>query len=121
MYNIDPIIDHFFVEQDGTLFPFFNGRTSGPASGAFVQAVKAEDAKSPDGTGNIDWLELQNVSGDLAKVVYRIHTVAGQPPTSVSSSRLVPVPFNQRNFSLQCTPGSSDISIKYTAQYGTCT
>jgi len=97
-YNIKPIIDHFFVEQNNTLSPFFNGRASGPANGAFVLAKKAGDIPSPDNHDNIDWLELLNVSGELAKVVYRIHTVKGQPAAS-------------------CTPGSPNVSVKYTAQY----
>jgi hypothetical protein len=57
-----------------------------------------QNVASPAGTANVDWLELGNVAGSLAKYVFRVDTKAGQPPAS-------------------CTPGSRVISVKYSAKY----
>jgi len=102
-WNIDLIIDYYFVQLNGSLVPVFDATSepSSPAKGnpnAILFAKKIEDVASPDGEVDIDWVVLQEVSGELANDVYRIHTVKGQPPAS-------------------CTPGSPDISVKYTAIY----
>jgi hypothetical protein len=76
---------HYFVSQNGTLVPVWDLRSScGPNAIVFAQKVK--DVPSPNGPQNVDWLELKKVSGDLANLIYRVDTVKGQPPSTVSSS-----------------------------------
>lgn len=80
---------HYFVSQNGTLEPVWDLTSSGPFAGnsnAIVFAHKVQNASSPDGSDNIAWVELKKDSGGLANTVYRINTVKGQPPPSVSSS-----------------------------------
>ena len=76
---------HYFVSQNGTLVPVWDLRSSGGPN-AIVFAQKVKDVPSPNGPQNVDWLELKKVSGDLANLIYRVDTVKGQPPTTVSSS-----------------------------------
>jgi len=64
---------------------------------AFVTTKKIGDLPAPSGPSNVDWLELQNVQGQLAQYVFRVNTKGGQPPST-------------------CTAGQS-ASIKYTAEY----
>ncbi|KAK7044391.1 hypothetical protein R3P38DRAFT_162617 [Favolaschia claudopus] len=74
------------------------GKFKGDAS-AFIVAAKAANIAAPqDSAKNVDWLMLNNVQGSLATQVFRVDTVNGQPPTS-------------------CTPGSANISVKYTSKY----
>ncbi|KAF8502746.1 hypothetical protein F5888DRAFT_1800292 [Russula emetica] len=99
-YNINVEGQHYFVQQNGTLVPVWDLRSSGENAGnpnAIVFAQKVNSATSPNGPGNIDWVELKKLSGGLANLVYRVETVKGQPPST-------------------CTPGSS-ASVKYTANY----
>lgn len=96
-WGLEPLGDHYFVKQNTTLVPVFDFTSTGENKGnpnAIVFGKKIEDIPSPDGTDNVDWLELQNVGGQLATTVYRVKTVEGQPPASVSASLLVPVTFN---------------------------
>ena len=52
---------------------------------AFVIGARTGDIPAPTNpTVNIDWLSLQNSTGDLATQVFRVETRGGQPPTSVS-------------------------------------
>ncbi|TDL23785.1 hypothetical protein BD410DRAFT_787066 [Rickenella mellea] len=94
---------HYFVTNPVTgtgispEFDFRTGAKKGDPNG-FVIAAKSGDIVSPDGPTNVDWLELTNVKGDLAKQVFRIDTNGGVAPSS-------------------CTPGSPLISVKYAAQY----
>lgn len=102
-WNLDPLGDYYFVDQSDSLVPVFDFRSTGQTTGnpnAIFFGAKNEDAPSPDGDVNIDWLELKHVSGGLANAVYRVFTVLGQPPSKVSFSRLVPVTFNQSFSSL---------------------
>ncbi|KAI0249262.1 hypothetical protein BJV78DRAFT_716543 [Lactifluus subvellereus] len=93
--------EHYFISNpDGSLNPKFDFTSSGSTAGnpnAFVVAAKVGDIPAPTGSDDVDWLELKNVSGELATEVFRVFTVKGKPPTS-------------------CTPGSQPTS-KYTAQY----
>lgn len=95
-WNVEVLGDYYFVQQNGGLVPVFDftstGETKGDSNAIFFGA-KNEDALSPDGAANIDWVELKHVSGELANAVYRVFTVLGQPPARVSSSQLVPVTF----------------------------
>ena len=96
-WNVEPLGDHYFVEKNSTLTPVFDFTSTGQNKGdsnAIFFGKKTEDIASPDGTDNVDWLELENVGGQLANTVYRVKTVAGQPPATVSAFLLVPVTFN---------------------------
>jgi len=101
-WNLDPLGDYYFVNQITGLVPVFDFTSTGQTTGnpnAIFFGQKNEDAPAPDGPVNIDWLELAPVSeSELADGVYRVYTVLGQPPS-------------------RCTPGSADISIKYSAKY----
>ncbi|KAF8893179.1 hypothetical protein CPB84DRAFT_1783384 [Gymnopilus junonius] len=73
------------------------GADAGKAD-AFVVAAKVNDGGAPTGSKDIDWVQLGNIEGSLAKQVYRTDTRLGQPPAS-------------------CTPGSAEIVVKYAAKY----
>jgi Protein of unknown function (DUF3455) len=122
-FNISVVGQHYFVNGDNqTLTPVFDFTSSGSTNGnpgAIFFGKKIEDVSSPDGNNNVDWLELQETSGQLANYIFRVYTVQGQPPDSVSSSLLVPLPSNQLDFSLKCNPGSADITVKYATKYCT--
>ena len=121
-YNINVEGQYYFIEANGTLVPVWDLRSSGENAGnpnAIVLAQKVKSAPSPDGSENIDWVELKKVSGDLANLIYRVDTVKGQPPSAVSFSQFVPELFNQRLIFLKCTPGSN-ASVKYASNYSTC-
>jgi hypothetical protein len=99
-HNINVEGQHYFVNQNNTLVPVWDLRSSGENAGnpnAIVFAQKVKSASSPDGPENIDWVELKKLSGGLANLVYRVDTVKGQPPST-------------------CTPGSQ-ASVKYAANY----
>jgi hypothetical protein len=88
-YNLTVDGQHYFVDQNGTLEAVWDLTSSGPFTGnpgAIVFAHKIQTADSPDGLNNIVWVELKGDSGQLANTIYRINTVQGQPPGSVSSS-----------------------------------
>jgi len=88
-HNINVEGQYYFVEQNGSLVPVWDFRSSGENAGrsnAIVFAKKVKSAPSPNGPENIDWVELEKVSGDLANLIYRVDTVKGQPPSTVSSS-----------------------------------
>ncbi|KAJ7255808.1 hypothetical protein B0H12DRAFT_1112929 [Mycena haematopus] len=95
---------HYFVTSpSGTgISPKWDFTSTGKFAGnstAFILAAKAGDIPAPTTPAtNVDWLALNNVQGSLASKVFRVDTVNGQPPTS-------------------CTPGSANISVKYTAKY----
>ncbi|KAJ7614809.1 hypothetical protein FB45DRAFT_981623 [Roridomyces roridus] len=96
---------HYFVPSPSgsgvsPKFDFTSASLAGHPD-AFVIAAKAGDIPSPAGPPAIDWLELNNVQGNLAKQVFRIDTVNGSPPSS-------------------CQVGESPISVKYAAMYCEC-
>jgi hypothetical protein len=101
-HNIDVEGQHYFVEQNGALVPVWDLRSSGENAGntnAIVFAEKVKNTPSPDGPDNVDWVELKKLSGGLADQVYRVDTVKGQPPSTVSSSLdIVPVLSNNMIF-----------------------
>jgi hypothetical protein len=100
-HNINVEGQHYFVQQAGTLVPVWDLRSSGENAGnqnAIVFAQKVKSAPSPDGPENVDLVELKKLSGGLANQVYRVDTVQGQPPSTVSSSLdFVPV-LSQHDF-----------------------
>jgi hypothetical protein len=88
-YGITEDGGYYFVEQNGALVPVWDLRSNGTYAGnpnAIVYAQKYKSIPSPDGPVNIDWVELKKLSGGLANVIYRVVTVQGQPPPTVSSS-----------------------------------
>ncbi|KAF8273793.1 hypothetical protein EI94DRAFT_1074979 [Lactarius quietus] len=101
-FRLDIVGQYYFInDANGTLSPKFDFTNSGPTAGnpeAFVIGTKIADTPAPTGSQDIDWVEVEGLSGDFAKEIFRVRTRAGQPPPS-------------------CTPGSSDIEVKYTSQY----
>ena len=65
---------------------------------AYIVASKVEDLPAPTGPGDVDWLQLKEVTGKLADEVYRVDTRGGQPPAA-------------------CVKGKDTISVKYAAIY----
>jgi len=98
-HNINVEGQHYFVQQNSGLVPVWDLRSSGENAGnsnAIVFAQKIHNVPSPDGPTNVDWVELQKLSGSLSNLVYSIKTVSGQPPSTVSFSLdFMPVLFNQ--------------------------
>ena len=86
-----PILgQHYFIEKNEELHPVWDFRANGPTTGdplAIVIAKIIGEIPSPQGYPNVDWLELQSVSGELADIVFRVYTVGGDPPESVRISR----------------------------------
>ncbi|CAE6531193.1 unnamed protein product [Rhizoctonia solani] len=97
-YPLKPYIDiigkHYFITENGSGAPKFDFAQSGKG---YVVTKKIGGVPSPDGSENVDWLELQNTSGNLAKYVFRVNTIRGQPPAS-------------------CRAGQT-LTVKYTAKY----
>jgi len=92
---------HFFqTNANGGISPVwdFRGDSAPNQPDAFVVAAKVGDLLAPTGSQDVDWLQLNGVSGALASVVYRTDTRGGQPPAS-------------------CTPGSGGLQVKYVAKY----
>jgi hypothetical protein len=54
---------------------------------AYVIGAKVGDLPAPTCSDDIDWVQLKNVEGELANAVYRVDTMGGQPPASVSRHR----------------------------------
>jgi hypothetical protein len=129
------ILDQHYFIANGTsgISPVWDSRATpefqGVADAVFVGTVVA-DIPDPNPTQNVDWLHLVKVSGDIADEVYRVFTVGGVPPSSVSFlfhsaasqalSSLIPwtVVLTRSFFIYQCVSGTTeDISIKYVSQY----
>lgn len=85
LLNIDSLGVHYFATNNGVLTPIFDFTSSQSDPNAIFLGKKIGDVPSPDGSDSVDWLVLQNVAGQLANTVYRVNTVKGQPPATVSS------------------------------------
>jgi hypothetical protein len=93
------LADHYFITNPITgtgISPKFAQSANGGST--YVTVAKAGNVPSPQGSANVDWLQLNSIDGTWAKSVFRVDTKAGQPPSS-------------------CTPGSSLISVDYAAKY----
>jgi len=96
--------EHTFITNPVTgtgispLFDFRVGLLKNDPDAFFVGAKTGDLAAPENPTVNVDWLELNEISGGLAKTVFRAVTAGGQPPKS-------------------CTAGSPVLSVKYAAQY----
>jgi hypothetical protein len=81
---------HYFVTSpSGTgISPLWDFTSTGNFAGnatAYVMGAKVGDILAPNTpTTNVDWLALNAVQGSLASKIFRIDTVGGQPPSSVS-------------------------------------
>lgn len=51
---------------------------------AFVIGAIVGDLPAPESSTDIDWLQIKKVEGLLADSLYRVDTVGGKPPPSVS-------------------------------------
>ncbi|KAF8320273.1 hypothetical protein DL93DRAFT_2163912 [Clavulina sp. PMI_390] len=91
---------HFFVGANGTSTPHFVINKDGRGSSIkdWVNAKKLINIPSTDGSQNVDWLELNSTSGELARTIYRLSTAGGQPPST-------------------CTPGNATAALPYAALY----
>ena len=79
---------HYFIKNDaGGLSPVWDFRATqkfkGVANAVFVGKALA-NTPDVDPTKNVPWLHLGKVSGDISDEVYRIFTVGGVAPSSVS-------------------------------------
>ena len=79
---------HYFISNDaGGISPVWDFRATpkfeGVADAVIVAKVLA-NVSDANPTQNVSWLHLGKVSGDIADEVYRIFTVGGVPPSSVS-------------------------------------
>jgi hypothetical protein len=79
---------HYFIgDGAGGISPVWDSRATpkfeGNDDAVFVGKVVA-NASDPNPTQNVQWLHLVKVSGDIADEVYRMFTVGGVPPSSVS-------------------------------------
>ena len=88
-FEIDVIGQYYFIiDATGSLVPKWDFTTSGSTAfnpDAFVVAEKVGAIPAPTGSQDIDWVQLKGVEGKLASDIFRVDTVAGQPPSSVSS------------------------------------
>ena len=80
---------HDFVNVSGKATPNFDFTQTTGDSNNFVIAAKAGDL--PVQSGNVDWLQLTKVQGGLSNEVFRVETVAGAPPSTVSISRFATI------------------------------
>ncbi|KAI9443419.1 hypothetical protein H4582DRAFT_2072465 [Lactarius indigo] len=94
---------HYIIENpDGDLSSIWDFRPSGLTPGnpnAFVVAEVTGDIPAPTGYLDLDWLELEGVSGQLASTIFRVYTKGGG---------LLPE---------SCEPGYPGVTAKFTAQY----
>lgn len=82
------LAQHYFIENEtGGISPVWDFRAT-PKFGGIADAVLVgktlANVSDVNPTQNIPWLHVGKVSGDIADEVYRIFTVGGVPPSSVS-------------------------------------
>lgn len=90
----------------------------------FVGKGKSSLPSPIDPAENINWLDVANVAGSIATEVYRVSTLGGQPPTSVStppsdvSPQLLNFPFRSaRRDHLLTSPSSIHLNIGSLDQF----
>lgn len=104
-------LDHYFTRTAaGGIAPVFRDPKTGKEAVASV-VTKVDAPQDPATT--IQWLQLKAASGDLAKSIFRTHTVKGQPPTSVSHSKVA----IGASADCQCTTEGEALSVDYSAMY----
>ncbi|CUA69799.1 hypothetical protein RSOLAG22IIIB_08720 [Rhizoctonia solani] len=78
--------EHYFIPLNGAIAPKFDFAVSQKGDyNAFTVGRQLGGIPSPNGTQNIDWLQLESVDGHLSKYVFRVDTHGGQPPESCNS------------------------------------
>lgn len=92
------LAQHFFQPNAaGSVSPVWDFRAtdrfSNDTTAFFVGKGKTSLPSPIDPATNINWLDVANVSGSIATEVFRVSTLGGQPPTSVSTSCDVHHPF----------------------------
>ncbi|CAE6458922.1 unnamed protein product [Rhizoctonia solani] len=91
--------EHYFIPQDGAIAPKFDfSESQGMNDEAFVVGRQVGGIPSPEGPENINWLQLERTSGQLAKYIFRVNTRGGQPPQS-------------------CDKEGQNITVPYTSKY----
>jgi hypothetical protein len=84
-FGIPHIGLHYFIGDDkGGIAPVWDFRDTLGPNAVIVAAVTAD---LPEPFPDVDWLSLDNVSGDLADFVLRLYAVGGDPPPIVSILR----------------------------------
>ena len=76
---------HLFIINpvtDSGIIPRFDFTSSQKDPNAFVDATKLGDLAASS-KSDVDWLQLQQLLGGLAKTVFRVNTKAGQPAATV--------------------------------------
>ena len=89
-YNISSYGSYYYIEQNGSLVPVWDFRSTYAGNpNAIVYAQMVKNVPSPDGSSNVDWMELNKSSGDLVNInIYIVETMQGQPPSSTVSFSL---------------------------------
>ncbi|CAE6462190.1 unnamed protein product [Rhizoctonia solani] len=90
--------NHYFIPWDGAIAPYFDFRSQEGGDEAYMVGQLVGGITSPEGSQNIDWLQLASIDGELAKYVFRVDTQGGQPPDS-------------------CDKEGHNITVPYTAKY----
>jgi Protein of unknown function (DUF3455) len=87
-FSLNLLGQHYFIQgsSSNALSPVWDFRSTTGNSNAIMIANKTGDLPAPTGPGDVDWLELKNVSGGLAGELFRVVTYKGQPPASVCLS-----------------------------------
>ena len=84
------LADHYFISNPSGsgISPVWDFRATqrfhGQADAVLVGKSSGTVVAPVDPSDNINWLRIANASGDIADEVYRIDTIGGQSPTSVS-------------------------------------
>ncbi|CAE7230118.1 unnamed protein product [Rhizoctonia solani] len=90
--------DHYFIPKDGAIAPKFDFRRSQKGDDkAFTVDKRAGGIPSPEGSHNIDWLQLESTAGHLSKYTFRVDTQGGQPPKSCQKEgHVITVPYTTK-------------------------
>ncbi|KDN34289.1 hypothetical protein RSAG8_12614, partial [Rhizoctonia solani AG-8 WAC10335] len=81
---------HYFISQNGSIAPKFDFTQTG---NGYTVTKKIGGVASPEGSKNVDWLELQSTSGGAGQYVFRVATRGGQPPASCKAGQTVTVKY----------------------------
>ncbi len=110
-YGITVDGGYYFTYENGTLVPVWDLTSTGPYAGnpdAIVYTEKVKSLPSPDGPDNIDWVQLKKMSGGLANLIYRVDSVQGKPPSTVSSSLVLCLP---RSINVFCSASLAAMQV----------
>ncbi|CAE6464636.1 unnamed protein product [Rhizoctonia solani] len=90
--------DHYFISKEGSIAPKFDFRRSEKGNNnAFTIDKRVAGIPSPEGSRNIDWLQLETTAGNLSKYTFRVDTQGGQPPkTCHKEGHTITVPYTTK-------------------------